>query len=158
VSTPEQESVWDYPRPPRLEPSSEHVIVHHGGEVICDTTRAFRVLETSHPPTYYLPREDCRMEFFEPVPGPTVCEFKGVAHYADLVVGELRIPRVAWWYPEPTRDFLGIRGYIALYPGRVDECTVDGERVEAQQGDFYGGWITSRVKGPFKGAAGTWGW
>ena len=158
MSTPEQESVWDYPRPPRLEPSSEHVIVRQGGEVICDTTRAFRVLETSHPPTYYLPREDCRMEFFEPVPGPTVCEFKGVAHYADLVVGEQRIPRVAWWYPEPTRDFLGIRDYIALYPGRVDECTVDGERVEAQEGDFYGGWITSRVKGPFKGAAGTWGW
>ena len=154
----EQESVWDYPRPPRLEPSSEHVVVRHGGEVICDTTGAYRVLETSHPPTYYLPPEDCRMELFEPVAGSTVCEFKGVAHYADLVVGSKRLSRVAWWYPEPTERFLPIRGYIALYPGRVDECTVDGERVVAQEGDFYGGWITSRVTGPFKGAPGTWGW
>ena len=154
----EQESVWDYPRPPRLEPSSEHVFVRHGGEVICDTTGAYRVLETSHPPTYYLPPEDCRMELFEPVAGSTVCEFKGVAHYADLVVGSKRLSRVAWWYPEPTERFLPIRGYIALYPGRVDECAVDGERVVAQQGDFYGGWITSRVTGPFKGAPGTWGW
>ena len=154
----EQESVWDYPRPPRLEPSSEHVVVRHGGEVICDTTGAYRVLETSHPPTYYLPPEDCRMELFEPVAGSTVCEFKGVAHYADLVVGSKRLSRVAWWYPEPTERFLPIRGYIALYPGRVDECAVDGERVVAQEGDFYGGWITSRVTGPFKGAPGTWGW
>ncbi|MGA1784155.1 MAG: DUF427 domain-containing protein [Pontimonas sp.] len=154
----EQESVWDYPRPPRLEPSSEHVVVRHGGEVICETTRAYRVLETSHPPTYYLPPEDCRMELFEPVAGSTVCEFKGVAHYADLVVGSKRLSRVAWWYPEPTERFLPIRGHIALYPGRVDECTVDGERVVAQEGDFYGGWITSRVTGPFKGAPGTWGW
>ena len=154
----EQESVWDYPRPPRLESSSEHVVVRHGGEVICDTTGAYRVLETSHPPTYYLPPEDCRMELFEPVGGSTVCEFKGVAHYADLVVGSKRLSRVAWWYPEPTDRFLPIRGYIALYPGRVDECAVDGERVVAQEGDFYGGWITSRVTGPFKGAPGTWGW
>jgi len=158
VKKTEQESVWDYPRPPRLEPSSEHVVVRHGGGVICDTTGAYRVLETSHPPTYYLPPEDCRMELFEPVAGSTVCEFKGVAHYADLVVGSKRLSRVAWWYPEPTERFLPIRGYIALYPGRVDECAVDGERVVAQEGDFYGGWITSRVTGPFKGAPGTWGW
>jgi uncharacterized protein (DUF427 family) len=98
------------------------------------------------------------MEMFEAVSGSTVCEFKGVAHYADLVVGSKRLSRVAWWYPEPTQGFLPIRGYIALYPGRVDECTVDGERVVAQEGDFYGGWITSRVTGPFKGAPGTWGW
>lgn len=152
------ESVWDYPRPPRLERSSEHVVVRHRGHVICDTTGAFRVLETSHPPTYYLPREDCRMELFEPVPGSTVCEFKGVAHYADLVVEGERIPRLAWWYPEPTAAFQDIRDYLALYPGRVDECTIDGEVVTAQEGDFYGGWITSRVTGPFKGAPGTWGW
>jgi uncharacterized protein (DUF427 family) len=158
VKKTEPESVWDYPRPPRVEPSSEHVVVRHGGEVICDTARAYRVLETSHPPTYYLPPDDCRMELFEPVSGSTVCEFKGVAHYADLVVGSKRLSRVAWWYPEPTERFLPIRGYIALYPGRVDECTVDGERVVAQEGDFYGGWITSRVTGPFKGAPGTWGW
>jgi len=152
------ESVWDYPRPPALSPSSERVVVTHKGQVLCETIRAIRVLETSHPPTYYLPREDCRMEFFEPVAGSTVCEFKGVAHYADIVVNGARESRCAWWYPEPTREFAAIRDYIALYPGRVDQCSVDGEIVVAQEGDFYGGWITSRVKGPFKGAPGTWGW
>jgi uncharacterized protein (DUF427 family) len=152
------ESVWDYPRPPALDHSAEHVVVTHRGQVLCDTTNAIRVLETSHPPTYYLPRADCRMEFFEPVAGPTVCEFKGVAHYADIVVDGDRISRAAWWYPEPTRDFADLTDYIALYPGRVDQCTVDGEVVDAQAGDFYGGWITSRVRGPFKGAPGTWGW
>jgi uncharacterized protein (DUF427 family) len=98
------------------------------------------------------------MNFFEPVPGSTACEFKGIAHYADLVVEGTRIPRVAWWYPEPTPAFHEIRDYVALYPGRVDECTIDGEVVTAQEGDFYGGWITSRITGPFKGAPGTWGW
>lgn len=154
----EPESVWDYPRPPKVDPSSERVIVTHGGVVICDTTSAIRVLETSHPPTYYLPFADVNWDVLEPVAGTTVCEFKGVAHYADIVVGDKRIERGAWWYPTPNHRFDSLRDHLALYPGRVDEATVDGEVVQAQEGDFYGGWITSRVTGPFKGAPGTWGW
>lgn len=156
--TAHPESVWDYPRPPALDESSEHVVVTHRGNIVCDTRRAIRVLETSHPPTYYLPREDFHTEFLEPVAGQTICEFKGVAHYADIVVAGDRISRGAWWYPHPHPDFEAIRDYIAIYPGRVDQCTVDGEVVQAQEGDFYGGWITSRVQGPFKGGPGTLGW
>jgi uncharacterized protein (DUF427 family) len=152
------ESVWDYPRPPRVEKSTEHVVVTHRGVVICDTHSALRVLETSHPPTYYLPLEDVNQDCLEPVSGSTVCEFKGVASYADIVVGGDRLPRAAWWYDNPHRGFEELTRHIALYPGRVDSCTVDGEVVTAQEGDFYGGWITSRVTGPFKGAPGTWGW
>jgi uncharacterized protein (DUF427 family) len=152
------ESVWDYPRPPKVDMSNEHVVVKHAGVVICDTTSALRVLETSHPPTYYLPFSDVNWDALEPVAGTTVCEFKGVAHYADIVVGGQRIPRAAWWYPTPNHRFDALRDHLALYPGRVDEATVDGEVVQAQEGDFYGGWITSRVSGPFKGGPGTWGW
>lgn len=152
------ESVWDYPRPPRVEHSAEHVVVTHRGVVICDTTRAVRVLETSHPPTYYLPIEDCRKELFVPVAGNTICEFKGVASYFDLVVDGVTVPRVAWHYATPHRGFEEIAEHIALYPGRVDSCTVNGETVIAQPGDFYGGWITSRIQGPFKGGPGTAGW
>lgn len=152
------ESVWDYPRPPRVEPSSERVVVTHRGVVVCDTTRALRVLETSHPPTYYLPIEDCNRELFHPVSGNTVCEFKGVASYYDLVVEGETLARVAWRYPTPNRGFEDLADCVALYPGRVDSCTVDGETVIAQAGDFYGGWITSRIQGPFKGGPGTAGW
>ena len=152
------ESVWDYPRPPRLEKSDEHVLVTHRGRVLVDTRSAYRVLETSHPPSYYLPLADTDTSLLKPVPGETFCEFKGVASYADLVVGSERIPRAVWWYENPTPGFLELIDHIALYPGQVDECLVDGEVVQAQQGDFYGGWITSRVTGPFKGAPGTLGW
>lgn len=152
------ESVWDYPRPPRVEMSDEHVVVTHRGVVLCDTMSALRVLETSHPPTYYLPFADVNRDLLEPVSGSTICEFKGVAHYADIVVGDERLPRAAWWYPEPNRGFESLADHLAIYPGRVDEATVNGELVQAQEGDFYGGWITSRVSGPFKGAPGTWGW
>ncbi len=155
---PDVESVWDYPRPPVVSPSSERVVVTHRGVVLCDTTRALRVLETSHPPTYYLPLADVNRDVLEPVAGSTVCEFKGVAHYADIVVEGQRLPRVAWWYPEPRVGFEELADHIAIYPGRVDQATVDGEVVESQEGDFYGGWITSRVRGPFKGASGTSGW
>lgn len=152
------ESVWNYPRPPALDHSDEHVLVVHHGTVLADTRRAIRVLETSHPPTYYLPREDVAMEFFHPVAGQTVCEFKGVAHYADIVVDGTTLARAAWWYPSPNRAYQELQNYIAIYPGLVDQCTVDGEVVQAQEGDFYGGWITSRVEGPFKGGPGTLGW
>lgn len=152
------ESVWDYPRPPALDPSDERVIVRHAGQVICDTTASIRVLETSHPPTYYIPLSDFTEGVLEPVAGQTMCEFKGAASYADVVVDGQRIPRAVWWYPTPHRDYVSLHDHVALYPGLFDEVTVNGERVEAQEGDFYGGWITSRVTGPFKGAPGTWGW
>ena len=152
------ESVWDYPRPPRLEHSADHVVVTHRGVVIADTTAPLRVLETSHPPTYYLPFADVDMTLIEAVPGSTFCEWKGLGAYGDIVVGGERLERAAWWYPEPTPGFAEIVNYLALYPGRVDSATVEGEVVDAQEGDFYGGWITSWITGPFKGAPGTLGW
>ena len=152
------ESVWDYPRPPRLERSSDHIVVAHRGIVIADTIAPLRVLETSHPPTYYLPFADVDMTLIEPVEGSTFCEWKGLASYGDIVVGGERLERAAWWYPEPTPGFANIVNYLALYPGQVDSATVEGEVVDAQEGDFYGGWITSWITGPFKGAPGTRGW
>ncbi len=157
-SSENPESVWDYPRPPAVVPTDEHVVVTHKGQVIVDTTHALRVLETSHPPTYYLPLADVAPGVIEQISGNTVCEFKGTATYGDLVVAGERIPQSVWWYEKPWAGYEQLRGYVALYPGRVDECTVDGEVVQVQEGDFYGGWITSRVKGPFKGAPGTLGW
>jgi uncharacterized protein (DUF427 family) len=154
----ETESVWDYPRPPRLELSGDHVVVTHNRRVIVDTKSPVRILETSHPPTYYLPRADVDVSILEPVEGTTFCEFKGRASYADLVVGGSRLSRAVWWYDNPSPGYLELVDHIALYPGRVDQCTVNGEVVQAQDGDFYGGWITSRVTGPFKGAPGTLGW
>jgi uncharacterized protein (DUF427 family) len=159
---PGQESAWDYPRPPRLEASSEHVVVRLAGTVVADTRRALRVLETSHPPTYYLPLADIAPGALRPAAGSSFCEWKGVAAYLDVVGGsgpdEVVAERAAWTYPEPTPAFAGLRGYVALYPGRMDECTVDGEPVRAQDGGFYGGWVTSRVVGPFKGGAGSSSW
>lgn len=152
------ESVWDYPRPPRVEPSSEHVVVEHAGQVLVDTTTSYRVLETSHPPTYYLPRDAFAPGVLRPAEGRSWCEWKGQAAYFDLVVGEVVLERAAWTYPEPSPGFEVLRDHVALYPGRVDRCTVDDEVVVAQPGDFYGGWITSRVTGPFKGGPGTRGW
>lgn len=152
------ESVWDYPRPPRVEPSSEHVVVTHGGVVVADTTASLRVLETSHPPTYYLPVDAFAPGVLRPGAGSSWCEWKGEAAYFDLVVAETVVPAVAWTYPTPSRGFEAIVDHVALYPGRVDGCTVDGEVVQPQPGNFYGGWITSRVTGPFKGAPGTSGW
>lgn len=152
------ESVWDYPRPPRLEPSDEHVVVTHRGVVLADTTSTFRVLETSHPPTYYLPRSSFADGVLRPGAGTSWCEWKGQATYFDLVVGEEVLQAVAWTYPSPTGGFDALADHVAFYPGRVDRCTVDGEVVEPQPGGFYGGWITSRVTGPFKGGPGTAGW
>lgn len=152
------ESVWDYPRPPAVEKSDEHVVVTHRGKILVDTRASYRVLETSHPPAYYLPLADTDTSLLVAVPGQTWCEFKGAASYADIVVNGEKIPRAVWWYENPTPGFLPLVDHIALYPGLVDECRVDGEIVLAQDGDFYGGWITSRVTGPFKGAPGTLGW
>ncbi|MEB3356213.1 MAG: DUF427 domain-containing protein [Synechococcales bacterium] len=155
---PGQESVWDYPRPPRLEDSSRHIQVIFNGETLVDTRRAKRVLETSHPPVYYLPPEDIKMVHFIPTPRSTFCEWKGQAAYYTIRVGDRQVPNGAWYYPNPTPEFREIKDYIALYPGKMDACYVDGERVKAQAGDFYGGWITSDIVGPFKGGMGTWGW
>lgn len=155
---PGQESVWSYPRPPRLERVPERLRVVFAGETVADTTRGWRVLETSHPPVYYLPPEDIRMELLRPASGRSWCEFKGSAGYWSLRVGDRVAGRAAWSYPDPTPDFAPIAGHLAFYASRVDACWVGEERVQPQEGDFYGGWITSRITGPFKGGSGTWGW
>ena len=153
------ESVSDYPRPPRVEPTTRRVRVELGGEVIVDTTRAHRVLETSHPPVYYVPATDVVAGVLTPSGGRmTDCEWKGFASYLDVSAGGQRAERAAWTYHDPRPGFEQIRDAVAFYPGRMDACFVDDERVQAQPGDFYGGWITSDVVGPFKGEPGTSGW
>jgi uncharacterized protein (DUF427 family) len=153
-----QESVWNYPRPPRLERTNKHLKVVFNDEIIAETTRAFRVLETSHPPVYYFPPEDVRLEFFTEAENSSFCEWKGRAGYYDLQIGGKHIKKAAWFYPNPTGKFAEIANHIAFYPSKTDACFVDGELVKAQEGDFYGGWITSEIVGPFKGGAGTFGW
>ncbi len=148
---PGQESVWDYPRPPRLEDSTRHIQVSFNGEVIADTTRAKRILETSHPPVYYIPPEDLRLEFFEKTRRQTYCEWKGQAAYYTIKVGGKTSPNAAWYYPNPSPGYESLKNYVAIYPGRVEAALVDGEQVEPQPGDFYGGWITKDIIGPFKG-------
>lgn len=155
---PGQESVWDYPRPPRLERIDKHIQIIFNGATIADTRRAFRVLETSHPPVYYLPPEDIHQEYVHPVPGSSWCEWKGQATYFTVRVGDKTVERVAWSYPHPTHAFKEMAGFLAFYAGPMDACTVDGERVRPQPGNFYGGWITNDIVGPFKGEPGTMGW
>lgn len=155
---PGQESVWDYPRPPRLESSPRHIRVVLNGVTIADSHHTFRVLETSHPPVYYIPLADVQQSYLVPTQRTTFCEWKGAAQYFDVVVGDRRISHGAWQYPEPTEAFTPIQQCIAVYPGKMDACYVDDELVQAQPGDFYGGWITSDIVGPFKGSIGTWGW
>lgn len=155
---PGQESVWDYPRPPRVERTDAHLRVEHRGIVLGDTRRGWRVLETSQPPAYYLPVDDVATEWLQPSPRRTSCEWKGLASYLDLVLSDERVDEVAWCYPSPTAGFESIVGHVAFYAQKVDACWVDGERVRANDGGFYGGWITSRVVGPFKGGPGTLGW
>ena len=155
---PGQESVWGYPRPPRVEPSAESVEVWLGGARIASSTRSLRVLETSHPPTYYLPAGDFVPGALRSTEGSSWCEFKGQAAYFDVRGGDAVAPQAAWTYPTPSRGFEALTGFVAVMPGAMQRCTVDGEVVRAQEGGFYGGWITSRVVGPFKGAPGSWGW
>ncbi len=153
-----KESVWEYPRPPRVEPVSAHILVEHNGVTVASTNDAVRVLETSHPPTYYLPMVDFTEGVLEPVSGTSFCEFKGTASYFDLVIAGQRISRGAWTYENPSKGFETLAGKVALYASRVDHCQVGEEVVIPQDGDFYGGWITSNLEGPFKGAPGTLGW
>ena len=155
---PGQESVWDYPRPPRLERALSSVKVLFAGEVVARSDEAFRVLETSHPPTYYIPSSDVRMEFLVAAPGGSICEYKGVAKYWSLNVRGTESRQAAWSYPTPQPAFSNIRNHVAFYASRVDECWIGAERVVPQAGDFYGGWITSKIIGPFKGDVGTTGW
>ena len=154
----ERESVWDYPRPPRVEPSSRHIRVVFNDTTIAETNRAFRVLETSHPPVYYIPPRDVQQRFVSRSDHQSYCEFKGLATYYTLTVGEKVAENAAWSYRNPSSGYEPIKNYFAFYPGHVDACYVDGERVQAQEGDFYGGWITSDIEGPFKGGPGTAGW
>ena len=134
------------------------MIVELGGTVVVQTRRALRVLETSHPPGYYLPREDFAEGVLHSVPGTSFCEFKGSAAYLDVAAGGRRVARAGWYYPKPTPAYAVLLDHVALYPGPFDRVTVDGERVVPQEGGFYGGWITSRVVGPFKGGPGSQGW
>jgi uncharacterized protein (DUF427 family) len=152
------ESVWDYPRPPRVEASDRRIRVVVDGTVVADSTRALRVLETSHPPAWYVPREDVRMDLLLPTSRRSMCEYKGQAGYFTIRVGGSDRRDAAWTYERPLPGYEAIARHIAFYPGRVDEAWVDDERVVPQAGDFYGGWITSEVTGPFKGGPGTRGW
>jgi uncharacterized protein (DUF427 family) len=152
------ESVWDYPRPPRLEMIDRRIRIELGGETIVDTTRAARVLETSHPPAYYVPPEEFAPGALRPARGSSLCEYKGRAAYHDVLGGGRIAPRAAWSYPEPTPAYAAIAGWVTVYPGRMDRCLVDDDVVTPQAGDFYGGWITPEITGPFKGGPGTAGW
>jgi len=158
-ATADQESVWDYPRPPRIEPTARRLQIRFGGVWIADCKRGLRVLETSHPPTYYLHIDDFIEGTLQRVPKRTsYCEFKGMAAYYDVVSNGHVARAAAWSYPNPTPGSGMMPGYVAVYAGPMDECLVDGERVTPQPGQFYGGWITSHVAGPFKGGPGSMGW
>lgn len=152
------ESVWDYPRPPRLEREERRITVEFAGVVICDTRSAWRVLETSHPPTYYLPAVEFAPGSLVPAGGSSFCEWKGRARYLDVVAGGRVAPQAAWQYPAPAPPYEALAGHVALYCAAVDRCTVGGETVLPQPGGFYGGWVTSWLRGPFKGVPGSHGW
>lgn len=153
-----QESVWDYPRPPRLESFTGRIRVVFNGTTIVDSTRAKRVLETSHPPVYYVSPDDILVGALEPAAGRSWCEWKGSAQYFDVVSGTARAPRSAWAYPAPTPAFAELAGWVAFFAGPMDACYVNDETARPQPGGFYGGWITDQIVGPFKGAPGTEGW
>lgn len=152
------ESVWDYPRPPRVEPFNGHLRVIFGGREIASTNRAIRVLETSHPPNYYIPRQDIAEAYLYSASGNSFCEWKGIANYITVRVEDQEAVKAGWTYLDPTASFSSLRGYVAFYAGLMDACYVDGEKVTPQPGGFYGGWITSKVTGPFKGEPGTMFW
>jgi uncharacterized protein (DUF427 family) len=147
-----------YPRPPRIEPTSKRAVVIYRGETIADSTDALRVLETSGPPTIYIPPDDVRTDLLDPGERVTVCEWKGLAGYFDVVVGDDRAREAAWSYAHPNEGYVELEGYLAFYPGRVDACYLGGETVTPQPGRYYGGWITRDIVGPFKGERGTEGW
>ncbi|MEM8548545.1 MAG: DUF427 domain-containing protein [Pseudomonadota bacterium] len=157
MTTLAPENVEDYPRPPALLPVSQTLRIVHGGEVVAETNRGFRVLETYHAPTYYLPRDDVSARL-TPAHGRSFCEWKGVAAYWDVAAGDITAPHAAWSYPDPTQPFLPIKGYLAFYATLMEHCFVGDHRVIPQPGDFYGGWVTDNLRGPIKGAPGTEYW
>lgn len=151
--------MWDYPRPPALEPTSRRIRVMVGGVLVADSRSTVRVLETSHPPAYYVPPADVRTDVVAPVmERQSVCEWKGVAAYWSITTEHVHVTEAAWSYPEPNPDYREIKDHLCFYAARVDGAWVDDERVVPQPSDFYGGWITSDIVGPFKGGPGTWGW
>jgi uncharacterized protein (DUF427 family) len=153
-----QESVWAFPRPAIAEPCGRRIVIRHRGLTIVDTTHSVRVIETSHPPTYYLPPDSLAHARLRPSPHRSICEWKGQASYVDLEVGGETLREVGWLYPSPTPAFRLLAGFIAFYAAPFDACLVDGEPVTPQPGGFYGGWITSHVAGPFKGIPGSRFW
>ncbi len=155
---PGQESVWDYPRPPRVEPVPHPVRVEFGGRTLAETRRALRVCETSSPPCYYIPPGDVAAGCLEPSPRTSFCEWKGLAHYWTVRVGERVAKDAAWSYPAPDPGYEAIRDYLAFFPRRMDACYVGDVRVRPQPGLYYGGWVTPELVGPFKGAPGTEAW
>ena len=157
-AAPGQESVWSYPRPAIAEPTSRRLLIVHRGVEIAATGRAVRTLETSHPPTYYVPREDVAAGVLRQTGQRSLCEWKGQAVYFDVLAGGDVLAGAAWSYPAPTPAFESLRDHVAFYAPPFDSCFVDGERVTPQPGGFYGGWITSREAGPFKGVPGSRFW
>jgi uncharacterized protein (DUF427 family) len=155
---PGQESVWDYPRPPSLQTVDQKIQIIFNDQTIANTNQAYRVLETSHPPVYYLPRADIQMQYLHITDRNSFCEWKGNAFYYDIIVGDRQARNAAWAYPIPTKDFQPIANYLAFYAQSMDACYVDNELVTPQPGMFYGGWITINIVGPFKGSPGSWGW
>jgi uncharacterized protein (DUF427 family) len=155
---PGQESVWDYPRPPRLEASSKTIKVFFNGILLAQTQKSYRVLETSHPPVYYIPPTDIKMEYLNRTEKHSYCEWKGIASYYTITVENKTSENAAWYYSDPTPNFAPIKDHVAFYPSRMEACYIDDEPVTAQAGDFYGGWITKDIVGPFKGETGSWGW
>lgn len=157
MTEPPRENVQSYPRPPALEPVPQRIIIKWGGVLVADTTRALRVLETHHAPSYYLPPDDIGA-LLRPAQGNTYCEWKGVARYVDVIAGGKTASRAAWVYDTPTARFAALAGYIAFYAGLIDEAWVGDLRVIPQPGDFYGGWVTPNLDGQIKGAPGTKHW
>ena len=155
---PGQESVWDYPRPPKLEMFEGHIRIEFAGDVICNSNKVFRILETSHPPTYYIPMTDFIKGVLQPAKKTSYCEYKGIATYFDIRSNNKEAKLSAWTYHNPNTRYESIKDHVAVYAHMVDSCFVNDEKVQAQKGDFYGGWITSNIVGPFKGGVGTWGW
>ena len=153
-----QESVWDYPRPPKLERVRKTIEVYFNGALIAKTNAAYRVLETSHPPNYYIPPADINSDYLEDSEWITSCEFKGLGSYYHVKAGNKKIENAAWFYDNPTPAFATIKGYPAFYANKMDRCLVDGIQVKPQPGEFYGGWITPDIVGPFKGGPGSGGW
>ena len=158
LPSPGQESVWDYPRPPRVEPVPERIRVVVDGITLADTTGAFRVLETAGPPVYYVPPGDVRTDLLEPTGHRSVCEWKGDAAYWSIALRGRTVRNTAWSYPHPNPGYEMIRDHLAFYAWAVDEAWVGDELATPQPGRFYGGWITSKIVGPFKGGSGSFGW